>query len=122
MHRLFFSLFLTTSSAVLALFIGGVQVLGLLAESFPDVLRNPKASAFALWSKPFWDAMLWLSNHMEVVGVAIVAAFLLAISMAVALAHKCVPSQSQIDADNKSRLNESLLSYVQRGEYIVRFE
>jgi nickel/cobalt transporter (NiCoT) family protein len=110
MHRLFFSLFLTVASAVLALIIGCVEALGQAGEQF------------GLCDRPFWGTACWLSTHMELLGVAAVAAFMLAITCSVLMAHRCVPSQTQIDEDARLKLSQSLQKYVQKGEYIVRFE
>ena len=51
-----------------------------------------------------------------------VGVFLVAIATAVALAHKCTPSQRQIEAEEREKLSRSLRAYVQRGEFTVRFE
>lgn len=151
MHRLFFSLFLTVASAALALAIATVEALGALAEQLPAVRADcsgddgdgggdaggagggaggdaasaataaaPSIAASAACS--FWEGVLWLNEHMELVGAATVVAFLVAISCAVLFAHRCVPSQSQVDAEDEAKRSASLASYVKKGEYIVRFE
>ena len=112
MFRLFFSAFLTVASALLALSIGAIEGLGQLVDTFPDTLRGV----------PFWDAMSYLSSHLELLGVASVAVFLIAITCAVLFAHRCVPSKAQIEEETRVRVSKELQRYMQRGEYIVRFE
>ena len=41
---------------------------------------------------------------------------------AVALAPRLVPSRAEVREQEKAKVESSLLSYVRRGEYIVRFE
>ena len=79
-------------------------------------------AADSLAGGPFWQAARWLSGHFELLGLGTVAAFLVAIALAVALAHRCTPSQPQIEAEEKEKLSRSLRDYVTRGEVIVRFE
>ena len=62
------------------------------------------------------------SDHLELLGVGAVAAFLFGIMLAVAFAHRCVPSREACEQEQQSKLRESLLRYVRGGEYIVRFE
>ena len=116
MHRLYFSLFLTLASAALALSIGLIEAFGQLASIPWLVDRSPAVLA------PFWQASRWLSDHLELLGVGAVAAFLLGITLAVAFAHRCVPSREACEQEQQSKLRESLLRYVRGGEYIVRFE
>lgn len=116
MHRLYFSLFLTLTSAVLALSIGLVEALGQLA-SLPW-LRERSPAVLA----PVWHAATWLSGHLELLGVGAVVAFFIAITLAVGLAHRCVPSREACEQETSSKLRESLLNYLRGGDFIVRFE
>ena len=47
---------------------------------------------------------------------------LTAIIVAIALATHIVPSRESCEEETQSKLRESLLRYVRKGEYIVRFE
>ena len=116
LHRLYFSLFLTLASATLALGIGALEALGQLA-TVPWV-----RAASPGWLQPCWEATSWLSDHLEYLGMGAVGAFLFGITLAVALAHRCVPSREAVETETQTKLRESLLSYVNKGEYIVRFE
>ena len=55
-------------------------------------------------------------------GIGAVGVFLVAIVGAVVLAPRCTPSQKQIAAEEDAKVSRSLRDYVQRGEYVVRFE
>lgn len=140
MQRLYFSLFLTVASAVLAIAIAVVEAFGALADEYPDLragchgapTADGEAAADAtgglvaamgttVWCG-FWESMLWCNERLELVGLAMVVGFLIAICTAVLRAHRIVPSQSQIDADAKLQVKESLQRYVAAGDYIVRFE
>ncbi len=111
MHRLFFSLFLTVASAVLALAIGLVEGLGTLAAQSADLRANP-----------LMGSMYWLNEHLELVGVVVVVAFLVSIGAAVLLAPRCVPSGASVKAEQNAKRSDALLKYVKGGDYIVRFE
>ena len=114
MHRLYFALFLTCASAALALFLGAAISLGQLATQLPPRLR----------AGPFWEATRWLNEHFELLGLGTVGVFLVAIAVAVALAHRCTPSQREIEAEEKEKLDQTLREYASRpiSEVTVRFE
>ena len=112
MHRLYFSYFLTVASAVLALAIGAVEALGQLAALQPKAGRGGG----------FWGAMVWTNDHLEVVGLATVGAFLAAIVAAVVLAPRCVPTQTEVREQERAKLDRQLGDYLKRGESIVRVE
>ena len=112
MHRLYFSYFLTVASAVLALAIGAVEALGQLAALQPKAGRGGG----------FWGAMVWTNDHLEVVGLATVGAFLAAIVAAVVLAPRCVPTQTEVREQERAKLDRQLGDYLKRGEYIVRVQ
>ena len=116
MGRLYFSLFLTGASAALALAVGAAAALGQLATQRPPAWVHDGALA------PLWAAPRWLSGHFELVGLGAVGVFLVAIVCAVVLAPTCTPSQKQIAAEEDAKASRSLREYVQRGEYVVRFE
>lgn len=134
MQRLFFSLFLTIASAVVALCIAALQALGATVEQFPSLRagcddgREPgthvaSASGKALGvSCAFWDGMIWANEHLETLGLFIVCAFLTAITSAVVLAPRCVPSQSEIERQEAEKGRASLNDYLRGGQFIVRFE
>lgn len=116
MYRLYFSLFLTTSSAVLAVFVGALLALGQLATQLPLPLRGGASLA------GFWRGALWLNDHIEVLGAITVGCFLAAITCAIALAPMCAPSASEIERDEKAKNARSLVDYINKGEFIVRVE
>ena len=116
MYRLYFSLFLTASSAALAIFVGGLLALGALATQLPAHLRGGAAL------DAFWGGVVFLNDHLEVLGALTVGVFLASIAGAVALAPACTPSQSQIERDDKAKLGRSLSDYISKGEFIVRVE
>ena len=118
MHRLYFSLFLTAASAILALLIGGVEALSQLATVLPEGALGAPGTPI----RGFWEMMLWLSDHLELVGVGVVALFLVAIGVAVALAPWCTPSKSQIEQDAHVKLRSALTDYAKGGDYIVRVD
>ena len=119
MHRLYFALFLTGASASLALFIGAVEALGQLVPLLPPALRDPTQHA-ALAA--FCDGTLWLSDHLELLGLGSVLAFVVAIAAAVTLAHRCTPSQKELELEAQSKVRTSLNDYLKRGEFIVRVD
>jgi high-affinity nickel-transport protein len=121
MSRLYFSLFLTTASATLALFVGLVEALGQLATLWPaDTLRD--ATGAAAVGARILEAAHWLSDHLELLGAGSVAAFLIAILGAVALAPHFAVGQSEIDAAKQAQASSRLRDYLRRGEYIVRVD
>ena len=99
---------------MLALLIGAAAALGQLATQLPPRLRGG----------PFWEAVRWLSGHFELLGLGTVGVFLVAIACAVALAHRCTPSQRQIEAEEKEKLRQAMRDYAHRpiSEVTVRFE
>lgn len=104
MHRLFFSLFLTAASAVLGLGIGLIEALGQLA-SMPW-LREHGPHAL----DPLWQAAEWLSDHLELLGMGAVGAFLAATAAAVVLAPRVVISRAACEEEALfDKLRESLL-------------
>jgi high-affinity nickel-transport protein len=118
MHRLYFSLFLTVASAILGLGIGLVEALGQLA-TMPWLRQNgPQAL------EPLWKSAEWLSDHLELLGMGAVGAFLVSTTAAVLLAPRFVISRAACEEEAQVKLRESLLSYVRRpmSEYVVRFE
>ena len=80
-------------------------------------MRGEESSPLA---SSFWGGARWLSENIELLGVASVALFLAAIAAAIAIAPRVTPSQSQIEIDRQAVLRRSLASYVARGDYIVR--
>ena len=102
MHRLYFSLFLTVASAVLGLGIGLIEALGQLA-SMPW-LRDHGPHAL----EPLWQGAEWLSDHLELLGIGAVGAFLIATVVVVMLAPRIVARGTQ---EAQSKLLESLLTY-----------
>jgi len=118
MHRLYFSLFLTAASACLAIFIGAVEALGQLAAIVPPSVHGASGTP----QRAFWDATLWLSDNLELVGLGVVVAFLVAIAVAVGLAPYCTPSRTEIERDANDKLRSALTDYVKGGEYIVRVD
>ena len=65
--------------------------------------------------------MVWTNDHLEVVGLATVGAFLAAIVAAVVLALRCVPTQTEV-REQARKLDRQLGDYLKQGEYIVRVE
>ena len=92
MHRLYFSLFLTAASAVLGLGIGLIEALGQLA-SMPW-LRDHGPHAL----EPLWQGAEWLSDHLELLGIGAVGAFLIATVVVVVLAPRVVARRGTQEA------------------------
>ena len=104
MHRLYFSLFLTAASAVLGLSIGLIEALGQLA-SVPW-LREHGPHAL----EPLWQGAEWLSDHLEVLGIGAVGAFLIATVAAVVIAPRVVVSSAACEEEAfLGMLRETLL-------------
>ena len=121
MSRLYFSLFLTTASAILALLVGLVESLGQLATLWSaDALRE--ATGVAAVGARVLEAAHWLSEHLELLGVGSVAAFFVAIVGAIAIAPYCTIGQSEIDAAKQAQASGRVRDYLRSGEYIVRVE
>jgi high-affinity nickel permease len=118
MHRLYFALFLTSASAALALFIGAIEALSQLATVLPTWLVDGET----LPGASFWDATRWLNDHLELLGLLSVVAFLVAITCAVVLAPLCTPSQRQMAEEQQAKLKQSMDNYLRKGDFIVRFE
>lgn len=104
MQRLYYSLFLTLTSGLLALAVGSVELLGALASG-------------GGLSGGVWDAVAWVNGHFEALGCASVGVFVL--SMLVALAcHRRVFAASTAPPQENSR--SELLRYVQSDNFIDR--
>ena len=88
--------------------------LGQLATQLPPRLR----------AGPFWEAMRWLNDHFELLGLGSVVIFLVATAVAVALAQRCTPSRRQIEAEEKDKLDRGMREYASKpiSEITVRFE
>ena len=75
-----------------------------------------------LRANPLMGSMYWLNEHLVLVGVVVVVAFLVSIGAAVLLAPRCVPSGASVKAEQNAKRSDALLKYVKGGDYIVRFE
>uniref|UniRef100_A0A7S2H605 Nickel/cobalt efflux system n=1 Tax=Octactis speculum TaxID=3111310 RepID=A0A7S2H605_9STRA len=73
--RQVFSLFLTSASAIIALLIGTMEALGYLQHQFFPVQDSSSGGGF-------WGCVAFLQNHSEVVGLCIVAFFLITTTVA----------------------------------------
>mmetsp|Transcript_75519 Transcript_75519/g.196454 ORF Transcript_75519/g.196454 Transcript_75519/m.196454 type:complete len:368 (-) Transcript_75519:27-1130(-) len=104
MQRLYYSLFLTLTSGLLAVVVGCVELLGAVAAG-----RGLHGGV--------WDVIGWVNDHFEVLGCATVGVFI--ISMLFALAcHRRVFPESEVAAQESSR--SELLRYVQSNNFIDR--
>lgn len=121
MSRLFFSLFLTTASATLAMLVGLVECLGQLSTFWTaDELRQ--ATGVAAIGARVLEAAHWLSDNLELLGAGSVVAFFVAIVGAVALAPYCTVGQSEIEAAKQAQASSRLRDYLHSGQYIVRVQ
>lgn len=122
-QRLYFSLFFTIASAVVALVIAALQVLGTLATHMPTIQSGCKAQSGASGVFcAFWQAIFYANAHMELVGLGIVVSFALSLVIAILLAARVVPSGTEIAKQEDERGRASLHEYLRRGEFMVRFE
>ena len=101
--------------ALLALAIGAIEALGTLADQLPQLVDQP------VWGGA-WRVAQLLHEHMDLVGLAAVAAFLTGIGVTVLLARACIPSQKECEEQEADRRRASLQDYLRQGNYIVRFE
>lgn len=122
-QRLYFSLFFTVASAVVALVVAALQILGALVTHVPTLLAGcepaTQASGFLC---SFWLLIRSANSHMELMGMVIVGAFALSLIVAILLAARVVPSASQIAKEDEEKGRASLHEYLRKGEFMVRFE
>lgn len=136
-QRIFFSLFLTIASAAVALIVASLEAVGAAAAQIPSThagctgsMQGGEETADSIQEHQgpqgmycvFWETVLWLNDHLEVIGLFIVVGFFATISSAVCIATRCVPSQSQIEREDSERERALLQAYLSRGQFIVRFE
>eukprot|EP00405_Crypthecodinium_cohnii_P025812 CAMPEP_0206488336 /NCGR_PEP_ID=MMETSP0324_2-20121206/42338_1 /ASSEMBLY_ACC=CAM_ASM_000836 /TAXON_ID=2866 /ORGANISM="Crypthecodinium cohnii, Strain Seligo" /LENGTH=363 /DNA_ID=CAMNT_0053967313 /DNA_START=15 /DNA_END=1106 /DNA_ORIENTATION=+ len=103
MQRLYYNLFLTTTSGVVAVVVGSVELLGVL-------------QAATDFHGSFWQDIAAVNDNFEELGVAVVAFFLL--SMLVALG--CFPRVFPQGKPWEEPAKKHLLRYVQEGNLIDR--
>lgn len=103
MQRLYYNLFLTTTSGFIALLVGGVELLSAVAnvEEFHG---------------PFWDAVATVNSNFELVGCGVVAVFLLSMAFALCCFTRVFPGGRPLEDPTK----ELLLKYAQGDTFIDR--
>ncbi|CAK9053982.1 High-affinity nickel transport protein [Durusdinium trenchii] len=106
MQKTYFNFFLTSTSGVIALSVGSLELLGL-----PAALGMP-----GLGDHGFWQGVETLNNHFEMLGIAAVSFF--AFSMLVAWC--CYRRVTGCRSTEHDRVRRGLVRYVENGNLIDR--
>merc|ERR1712217_65120 len=109
-RKLFYNLFLTLTSAVVALTIGLVEALGVLAQELQ--LRGQ-----------FWRWVASVNDHFEVLGYLVIGIFAVSLTIAVATYKRAFPENQPEAVGQAENLQQAVLSYIDkidRGEFIDR--
>jgi len=103
MHKLYYNLFLTSTSGIIAVMVGSIELLGVLAVT----------ARFHGW---FWDGVSKINDNFEVVGIAVIGVFLLSLIIALGCFHRVFPPGQVREEPGRA----DLLRYLQSGDYIDR--
>eukprot|EP00927_Polykrikos_kofoidii_P065410 TRINITY_DN61166_c0_g1_i1.p1 TRINITY_DN61166_c0_g1~~TRINITY_DN61166_c0_g1_i1.p1 ORF type:complete len:359 (-),score=47.03 TRINITY_DN61166_c0_g1_i1:275-1351(-) len=103
MQRLYYNLFLTLLSSFVAIAVGSVELLGVLAQTCD--LHG--------W---FWDFIGYVSDHFEVLGFSVVIVFIVSFSAALIYFAKLFPGGQPFEDPAKV----SLLKYLKTEKFIDR--
>ncbi|CAJ1396842.1 unnamed protein product [Effrenium voratum] len=100
MQRLYFNIYLTATTAMLALFIGSLELLGVAAT-----VEGLKQG--------FWSWVVAFNANFELVGITVVFFFLLNTALAIGCYRRLFP-------EDRRPVRKDLLKYIERGEFIDR--
>merc|ERR1719507_1642108 len=103
MQRLYYNLFLTTTSGFIALLVGGTELLGVL-QTGEDLQGN------------FWGAIAAINDNSEILGCSVVLLFIFSMILALTCFHRIFPGGRPMEDPAK----QQLLRYVQEGSFIDR--
>lgn len=103
MQRLYYNLFLTTTSGLIAVAVGIVEVLGAIAVG-------------AQLNGGFWNVVGGINDNFEVLGYVVIGMFVVSLALALGCFHRVFPGgRPRVDP---ARAN--LLRYLESGNYIDR--
>jgi len=103
MQRLYYNLFLTTTSGFIAFAVGSVELLGV-------------ANACEGFQGSFWDMIATINGNFEILGLAVIGVFLLSICLALSCFVRVFPGGQPLEEPAK----QHLLRYVETGDFIDR--
>eukprot|EP00435_Cladocopium_sp_Y103_P053037 s661_g16.t2 len=103
MQRLYFNIVLTGSTAAIALFIGLLELLGVVATWEGLGLHGG-----------FWSWIQLINDDFELVGLVIISFFLTSATLAICCYRRFFPE------DRSGSVKEDLMRYVERGDFIDR--
>lgn len=103
MQRLYYNLFLTTTSGLIAVAVGSVELFGVVQAS--EDLQGP-----------FWSTIATINDNFELLGIAVVGLFVLSMAFALSCFNRVFPGGRPLEDPAK----QQLLRYVQGGDFIDR--
>lgn len=103
MQRLYYNLFLTTTSGLIAVAVGVVEVLGAIALG----------AGLGGW---FWDAVGSINDNFEILGYVVIGIFVTSMAVALGCFHRVFPGGRPLP--DPARAN--LLRYLDSGNFIDR--
>lgn len=106
-RKLFYNIFLTVTSALIALAIGIVETLGVLSQEMH--LRGA-----------FWRWIAAVNDHFDVLGYAVIAIFLVSVTVAMAMYKRAFPTNQPEAVVRSENLRQAVLQYIDKGEFIDR--
>ncbi|CAE7265587.1 hoxN [Symbiodinium natans] len=105
-QKIYFNLFVTVTSGLVALLVGLLELLGLLGSQ----------ARLHGW---FWEAVQSANDHFELLGLAVVSLFFLAMMTAVCCFRR-VFRDRQARRPSPAYVREHVIRYVQNGQFIDR--
>mmetsp|Transcript_50798 Transcript_50798/g.148020 ORF Transcript_50798/g.148020 Transcript_50798/m.148020 type:complete len:365 (-) Transcript_50798:176-1270(-) len=103
MQRLYYNLFLTTTSGLIALLVGSVELLGV-------------GQACGDFTGPFWNMVKTINDNFELLGLGVVGLFVVSMGFALTCFSRIFPGGKPLEDPSK----QHLLRYVQNAQYIDR--
>jgi len=103
LQKLYYNLFLTSTSGLIAVMVGSVEVLGVIAAT----------RGLHGW---FWDSVSEINDNFEIVGLAVIGVFLSSLLIALGCFRRAFP----LGQVREEPVKQDLLRYIQAGEYIDR--
>eukprot|EP00931_Biecheleriopsis_adriatica_P034159 TRINITY_DN19761_c0_g1_i1.p1 TRINITY_DN19761_c0_g1~~TRINITY_DN19761_c0_g1_i1.p1 ORF type:complete len:362 (+),score=54.91 TRINITY_DN19761_c0_g1_i1:48-1133(+) len=103
LQKLYYNLFLTTTSGLIALTVGSIELLGVIAVS----------AKLHGW---FWDQVSSVLDHFEVLGVVVIGGFMLSFIVALICFRRVFPAGKE----NEEPIRRELIRYPDSGEYVDR--
>jgi len=103
MQKLYYNIFLTATSGLIAVLVGAVELLGVLANE----------GGLHGW---FWDRIAKINENFETVGLIVIAIFLTSLLVALGCFRKVFPA-NQV---REEPIRQDLLRYLERGDFIDR--